>query len=124
MTMIQTSQSTSQVTNQWTTVCESTRLTTDRGVAALVEGRAVAVFALWTGAIVAIDNIDPCSGASVLSRGVVGDVDGVPTVASPMYKDRFDLRTGRCIDRDNVSVSVHEACVVDGSVLVKLVGAT
>jgi nitrite reductase (NADH) small subunit len=124
MTMIQTSQSTSHVTNQWTTVCESTRLTTDRGVAALIEGRAVAVFALWTGEIVAIDNIDPCSGASVLSRGVVGEVDGVPTVASPMYKDRFDLRTGRCIDRDNVSVSVHETCVVDGSVLVKLVGAT
>ncbi len=120
MTMIQTS----QWTNQWTTVCEYARLTTDRGVAALIEGRAVAVFALWTGEIVAIDNIDPCSGASVLSRGVVGEVDGVPTVASPMYKDRFDLRNGRCIDRDHVSVSVHEARVVDGSVLVRLVGAT
>ncbi len=116
MTMIQTT--------QWTAVCDVARLTTDRGVAALVDGRAVAIFALWTGEIVALDNFDPCSGASVLSRGVVGDVDGAPVVASPMYKDRFDLRTGRCIDRDNVSVSVHEACVVDGSVLVRLGCAT
>ena len=52
------------------------------------------------GELHAIDNVDPCSGASVLSRGLVGDVDGVATVASPMYKQRFDLRTGRCLDAE------------------------
>jgi nitrite reductase (NADH) small subunit len=108
----------------WTSVCDLAALTPDRGVAALVDGRAVAVFALWNGDLAAIDNIDPCCGASVLSRGVVGDLDGRPIVASPMYKDRFDLVTGRCIDREHVTVEVHETCVVDGTVLVRLADST
>ena len=101
-------------------VCALTRLTPDRGVAALVDGVAVAVFRLSDDALHAIDNLDPCSGASVLSRGVVGEVDGVATVASPLYKQRFELATGRCLDRDDTSVRTHEACVVDGVVHVRL----
>jgi nitrite reductase (NADH) small subunit len=95
-------------------VCPASRLTANRGVAALVEGQAIAVFALAGGQFAAIDNIDPCSGASVLSRGIVGDVDGSPAVASPMYKQRFDLRTGRCLDIEGVGVGVHLVRIVDG----------
>ena len=77
----------------------STGSTPDRGVAALVDGRAGRrVPASPTATLYAIDNVDPFSGASVLSRGLVGDADGAPTVASPIYKQRFDLRTGRCLD--------------------------
>jgi nitrite reductase (NADH) small subunit len=101
-------------------VCPVARLTPDRGVAALVDGTAVAVFMLATGEVVAIDNIDPISGASVLSRGIIGDVGGTPTVASPLYKQRYDLRTGSCLDADDVAVAVHHAEVVDGRVLVAL----
>jgi nitrite reductase (NADH) small subunit len=103
-------------------VCALARLTPDRGVAALVSGRAVAVFLLSTGELVAIDDIDPSSGARVLSRGLVGDVDGTPTVASPMYKERFDLRTGRCLDDPDLAVAVHEVAVVDGNVVVRVGG--
>jgi nitrite reductase (NADH) small subunit len=103
-------------------VCALARLTPDRGVAALVSGRAVAVFLLSTGELVAIDDIDPSSGARVLSRGLVGDVDGTPTVASPMYKERFDLRTGRCLDDPDLTVAVHEVAVVDGNVVVRVGG--
>ena len=46
----------------------------------------------------ALSNIDPFSGAAVLSRGIVGDLGGVPVVASPMHKQHFDLRTGACVD--------------------------
>jgi nitrite reductase (NADH) small subunit len=101
-------------------VCPATRLTANRGVAALVEGQAVAIFALADGQFAAIDNIDPCSGASVLSRGIVGDVDGAPAVASPMYKQRFDLRTGRCLDVEDVIVAVHHVRVIDGILEVAL----
>jgi nitrite reductase (NADH) small subunit len=117
-----TTTTTTTTTRRWTAVCDLARLTTDRGAAALIDGHAVAVFSLWTGEVVAIDNIDPCSGASVLSRGVVGDVEGRPTVASPMYKDRFDLRTGCCLDKDEYSVAVHRVVVSDGVVLVQLEG--
>lgn len=89
-------------------VCPLDRLLPDRGVAALVDGTAVALFRLSHGELLAIDNLDPISGASVLSRGIVGDVDGVPTVASPLYKQRFDLRTGRCLDDGAFSVRAHD----------------
>lgn len=88
----------------WQPICAIDRLTPDRGVAALVGGRQVAVFLLATGDLYAVDNHDPCSGANVLSRGLVGDLDGVPTVASPVYKQRFDLRTGLCVDDDTVRI--------------------
>ena len=103
----------------WWSVCEVERLTVDRGVAALVNGRGVAIFLLRGDQLHAIDNDDPCSGAGVLSRGLIGDVDGEPTVASPMYKQRFELRTGRCLDAD-ASVDVHEIRAVDGVVEVRL----
>jgi nitrite reductase (NADH) small subunit len=104
----------------WMAVCDSARLIPDRGLAALVGGRAIAVFLLATGELHAIDNVDPCSGASVLSRGLVGDAGGVPTVASPMYKQRFDLRTGRCLDDDTKAVAVHDARLLDGTIHVKV----
>jgi nitrite reductase (NADH) small subunit len=103
-------------------VCPVTALTPDRGVAALVGGHAVALFLLADGSLHAIDNLDPCSGASVLSRGVVGEVDGRATVASPMYKQRFDLRSGACLDDPAVAVAVHEATCEDGIVAVRLAG--
>ena len=90
-------------------VCTIDRLVPDRGVAALVDGRQVAVFLLGTGELLAVDNHDPFSGANVLSRGLVGDFDGVPTVASPVYKQRFDLRTGRCLDDDTVRIGAWPA---------------
>lgn len=107
-------------TYTWTAVCAATLLTPDRGVAALVNGTAVAIFALSTGSLHAIDNIDPCSGASVLSRGMTGDVDGVATVASPMYKQRFDLSTGCCLDIPGLSVVVHDVTLADGMIHVRM----
>ncbi|MFV0306146.1 MAG: nitrite reductase small subunit NirD [Desertimonas sp.] len=107
------------LTLTWVVVCPVARLTPDRGVAALVDGRAVAVFRLADGSLHAIDNLDPCSGVSLLSRGIVGDAGGVVTVASPMYKQRFDLATGRCLDAD-VGVDVHDVHVIDGVVVVRL----
>jgi nitrite reductase (NADH) small subunit len=99
----------------WTRTCRLDQLTPDRGAAALVGDRQVALFRLsTTGDVAVIDNRDPFSGAHVLSRGIVGDVDGVPKVASPVYKQAFDLRTGRCLDDPDVAVAVHAARVVDG----------
>lgn len=105
----------------WVGVCAIGSLIADRGVAALVDRRPVAVFLLTDGTLHAIDNVDPCSGASVLSRGIVGDVDGEATVASPLHKQRFELATGRCLDAE-AAVTVHAARVVDGVIEVRLSG--
>ncbi|WP_411110043.1 nitrite reductase small subunit NirD [Streptomyces sp. c-19] len=94
--------------DSWVPVCEESRLTPGRGVAALLpDGRQVAVFRDRSGRVYAIDNRDPFTGAQVLSRGLVGSVDGRPFVASPLLKQRFDLETGRCLDDDEVAVAVY-----------------
>jgi len=107
-------------TSTYVRVCDRARLTPDRGVAALIDGTPVAVFLLGTGELHAIDNVDPISNASVLSRGIVGDAGGKPTVASPLYKQRFELRTGRCLDQDGVAVTVHDVRDSDGVIEVRL----
>jgi nitrite reductase (NADH) small subunit len=103
---------------EWVTVCHRDRLTPNRGAAALVDGEAVAVFRLSTGELYAIGNIDPFSGASVLSRGIVGDASGVPTVASPMHKQHFDLRTGACLEEPSRAVAVYPVREAGGMVSV------
>jgi nitrite reductase (NADH) small subunit len=122
MTLVDNSVATgaSSSPSRWTVICDAAHLIPDRGVAALVDDRAVAVFLLTTGEVHAIDNVDPCSGASVLSRGIVGEAAGVPTVASPMYTQRFDLRTGRCLDDDTKAVAVHGVRVLDGTIHVRV----
>jgi nitrite reductase (NADH) small subunit len=101
----------------WTTVCALTELLPGRGVAALLpDGRQVALFR--TEEVHGLSNVDPFSGAAVLSRGVVGDLGGVPVVASPMHKQHFSLRTGVCVEDPTVAVTVFPVRVVDGAVQV------
>ncbi|MGH3884653.1 MAG: nitrite reductase small subunit NirD [Pseudonocardiaceae bacterium] len=107
---------TAQVRAHWTTVCRYDDIIPERGVAALVDGVAVAVFRTHDGALFAISNVDPFSRASVLSRGIVGDRGGRATVASPIYKQVFELATGVCLDDPNVSVPTYPVRVVDGIV--------
>jgi nitrite reductase (NADH) small subunit len=97
-------------------VCRYDHLQPERGVAALVEGRQVAVFRTFDGMLHAIGNQDPFSGAFVLSRGIVGSRGNVATVASPIFKQAFDLQTGACVTDPEVSVPVHDVRCVDGVV--------
>ncbi len=120
MTAIESTSSRS-ATGRWTHVCDLDRLEADRGVTALVDGRHVAVFRLsGTDELLAIDNVDPFTGASVLSRGLVGakQAEGswVPYVASPLRKQRFSLRDGICLDSPEVRVDTFEVQVNAGAV--------
>ena len=104
------------MTSRMTPVCTVDTVPLEGGVAALVDGVAVAVFRTHDGSVHALDNVDPFSGASVLSRGIVGSRGDVPVVSSPMYKQAFDLRTGACLDDEAVRVTAYDVSVVDGVV--------
>jgi nitrite reductase (NADH) large subunit len=103
----------------WTAVCRLDDLLPERGVAAVVGGEQVAVFRTFEGVLHAIGNDDPFSGAAVLARGIVGSHGDAPTVASPIFKQVFDLRTGQCLTEPDVRVPVFDARCVDGRVEVR-----
>jgi nitrite reductase (NADH) small subunit len=107
---------TAQMQAHWTAICRYDDLIPERGVAALVDGAAVAVFRTHDGRLYALSNLDPFSNASVLSRGIVGDRGGRPTVASPIYKQVFELATGICLDDRAVSVRTYPVRLLDGVV--------
>jgi nitrite reductase (NADH) small subunit len=88
--------------------------------AALIDGRQIALFRTYGGEVYALSNRDPFSGAYVLSRGIVGTRGEIPTVASPMHKEVFDLRTGACLDDPEVSVEAFATRVRDGRINVSI----
>lgn len=102
-------------------ICRLNDLVEGSGVCALVRGEQVALFHLPDTAqqVYAIGNHDPIGDANVLSRGIVGDVDGRLVVASPLYKQHFDLETGACLEDAEVSVPVYAVRVFDGHVVLE-----
>jgi nitrite reductase (NADH) small subunit len=83
----------------WIDACPAHRLGPADGVAVLMpDGRQAAVFRTLDDHYFAVDNIDPFTHAAVISRGIVGDRGGEPTIASPMLKNVFSLRTGQSLD--------------------------
>ncbi|MGH3267041.1 MAG: nitrite reductase (NAD(P)H) small subunit [Trebonia sp.] len=92
-----------------------TALSPEQGAAVLCrDGSPAAVFLLHDGSVHALGNIDPFYGAPVICHGIVGDRCGVPTVASPLGKQAFCLRTGRCLDSPEVTLPVFGVQVGDG----------
>jgi nitrite reductase (NADH) small subunit len=107
-----------QPTAGWTDVCGYDDLAPGTGAAALVAGEQIAVVRTRGGAVYAISNFDPFSKAFVLARGIVGDKGGIPRLASPVYKQGFDLQTGACFDDPDVRVPVYPVKVARGRILV------
>jgi nitrite reductase (NADH) small subunit len=102
-------------------ICAFDDLAADRGVCALVAGAPVALFRCSPDdELFAVGNLDPYSGASVLSRGIVGSIGDRPVIASPIFKNRFDLRNGESLDDPSVRIPVHATRVVEGRVLVSV----
>lgn len=108
-------------TLQWKAVCAATEIIPDTGVCALVDGVHVAIFHVGAEQqFFAIDNVDPKSQASVLSRGLVGSLGDRIVVASPLYKNHFDLRNGECLEAPEYSVRAHAVRVDQGRVHIAL----
>lgn len=104
----------------WLPVCGIADILPGTGVCALLGARHVAVFRVGDDRVFAIDNIDPRSGASVLSRGLTGNLGERLVVASPLYKNHFDLRTGECLETPAHSVAAYPVRVRDGVISVSL----
>jgi nitrite reductase (NADH) small subunit len=104
----------------WTDVCAVDDITPDTGVAVLIGDLQIAIVRVGEGddQIFAVGNYDPFSKAFVIARGIVGDRAGVPKIASPIFKQSFDLTNGRCLDDANVRIPSYPTRVRDGRVAV------
>lgn len=108
---------------KWQDVCSVDDLQPDSGVCALVNGQQVAIFYMPKDkAVYAINNYDPFGNANVLSRGIIGDINGQPVVASPLYKQHFNLQTGVCLEDETVTIPAYAVRIENGSVQVSLSG--
>ena len=89
-------------------LCMQEDLIPNSGICAELDGQQIALFYLPNESpqLYALGNWDPIGKANILSRGMVGDLDGRLVVASPMYKQHFDLITGECLEDAEISVPV------------------
>jgi nitrite reductase (NADH) small subunit len=113
----------SQNDSPWTAACAYHGLVPGRGVGVLMpDGSQVALFRLHDGSIHAVGNIDPFSGAAVMSRGIVGDRAGRPCVQSPIKKQAFAFDDGSCLDDPEVRLPVYRVRVWGGLVEIRQLG--
>ena len=104
------------MSQSWTDICDFSDLVKNTGVCALHNGEQVAIFVDDESQVYAISNYDPCGNAYVLSRGLVADYKGKLTVASPLYKQHFDLTTGECLEEPENSIKTYPVRVESGKI--------
>ncbi|MGA8208571.1 MAG: nitrite reductase small subunit NirD [Nocardioidaceae bacterium] len=99
------------------------RLVPERGAAVLVDGQQIALFRVVdegpdgpVDTVHAISHHDPFSGANVMARGILGSAGERITVASPLYKQVFDLTTGVCLADPAVRLAVWRTRIEEGYV--------
>jgi nitrite reductase (NADH) small subunit len=109
------------------TICNLNDIIPETGVCALVDGKQIAIFRTKQNDLFALDNYDPFSQANVLSRGLIGGTtvindagsdEEILYVASPIYKQRFNLATGQCLDDENVILNTYQVALEDSKVVV------
>ncbi|WP_299579372.1 nitrite reductase small subunit NirD [uncultured Microbulbifer sp.] len=109
---------------QWLPICRRTDLVSNSGVCALwgdtsssetgysgkpVDKKGIALFFLpgQNRQLYAVDNWDPIAQAGVISRGIIAELDGELTIASPLYKHHFRLIDGVCMEDNNIQLDTY-----------------
>ncbi len=97
----------------WTDICQIDDIIPNTGRCALFNGEQVAIFRVNADdeKLYAVDNHCPFSEANVISRGLVGSLGDKVVVASPIYKQHFDLTSGKCLEDDSVSIKTYSVRV-------------
>jgi nitrite reductase (NADH) large subunit len=81
----------------------------------------IAVFNFATrGEWYASQNMCPHKKAFVLSRGILGDVQGTPKVACPLHKKTFSLETGVSLSDPEYRIETFPVKVENGMVFLQL----
>ena len=99
--------------SNWADICHVGEILPNMGRCALVDGEQVAIFRVKTigqdidDQFYAVNNYCPFSDANIISRGIVGCLSEQVVVASPLYKQHFDLVSGKCLEDETVSLKTY-----------------
>ncbi len=104
----------------WQIVASVSDIPLHSGACVLLQQHEIAIFRLSDQDFFALDNFDPFSQAPVLSRGIVGDLQGEIVVASPIYKQHFSLTTGKCLENKDVFVKTWPVKIEDNQVCIAI----
>lgn len=103
--------------SDWITVCDESDLIAGTGLCALLGEEQVAIFKTRKDKkIFAVSNYDPIGKANVLSRGITGSLGEAVVVASPLYKQHFNLATGECLEDSEQSIKTYSVRIESGKV--------
>lgn len=106
--------------DNWLTICKTTDIAPNTGGCAKVGDKQVAIFfSERTDALYAISNYDPIGKANVLSRGIIGSMGDQLCVASPLYKQHFNLATGVCFEDPSIQIDVFEVRQNNGVIQIR-----
>ena len=105
----------------WIKIAKTSDIPSNGGACVLVGEKQIAVFNFqdrneWY----ACQNLCPHQQEMVLSRGLIGDLNGEPKVACPMHKRTFSLRSGACLSEDPYQITVYGVKAENGDVYLNL----
>ena len=66
----------------------------------------------------ACQNLSPEKNEMVLSRGMIGDHNGIPKVACPLHKKTFSLENGENLNGDLPPIAIYPVKIENGSVFI------
>ncbi|AGH44739.1 nitrite reductase small subunit NirD [Paraglaciecola psychrophila] len=109
--------------NNWISVCSDTDLVANSGVCALLNEQQIALFKIKNAndeQVFAVSNWDPIGKANVLYRGLLGSVENAKVIISPLYKQRYCLSSGQCLDDDAIKLTVYPVRIENNQVQLQL----
>jgi nitrite reductase (NADH) small subunit len=112
------------ISTEWVRICQDEDLLTNTGLCALLDGEQVAIYKInpcaeYSQDLYAISNYDPIGKANVLSRGILGNIGDHLVVASPLYKQHFDLVSGECLEEPEYRVKTYQVRRINDEIHLK-----
>ena len=106
---------------QWVCFGEASAIPADGGATLKYGRHQIAIFNFkamdkWF----ASQNLCPHKREMVLSRGLLGDIEGLPKVVCPMHKKAFSLETGEGLNDPEYSISTFPVEIREGRIFIDL----
>ena len=106
---------------QWVAFSDANAVPADGGATLKYGRHQIAIFNFEkTGQWFACQNLCPHKREMVLSRGLLGDVEGRPKIVCPMHKKSFSLETGEGLSDPDYRISTFPVEIREGRIYIEL----